>query len=423
MNKINGQEKDETLLLIGEMFIETGLFSDEAPVFIDNNKNDKIEAAYEKGNVYIDHSVPQQDGVRDYRTFPVKKYAARPFELIRFNYDERQIAVPALLLVKSWQGASAEPEGIFFNYKYENINWGKLNNKQKDEYFFEFVKHYLPAGFIEALGSPVQIIIMACITILSGGLLAELQTALAAAGIAMTAIDAKNATGVIIQANNQKEAARTMHEAKRAAKVMAGCIAKLSLDVLDVICTVAGYVKGKKVIKHKEIQSKIGYKDGWNEKKVLATIEKAKAEGKVILPQEYLTESYINSHINSFKNDGVAYLVPKDVLRIYGRKFLGRVDGQFVMKRSELRTALRQANGNILKLEKILGIDKGSWTGKTIVMIEVSDVEIINLRMPSGFETGTNPQWLPGGKLPTGMNEAVCDRIILGNYKETEIWK
>ena len=160
--------------------------------------------------------------------------------------------MPALLLVKSWQGASAEPEGIFFNYKYENINWGKLNNKQKDEYFFEFVKHYLPAGFIEALGSPVQIIIMACITILSGGLLAELQTALAAAGVAMTAIYAKNAIGVIIQANNQKEAARTMQEAKRAAKVMAGCIAKLSLDVLDMICTVAGYVKGNRKIKRRE---------------------------------------------------------------------------------------------------------------------------------------------------------------------------
>ena len=161
--------------------------------------------------------------------------------------------MPALLLVKSWQGASAEPEGIFFNYKYENINWGKLNNKQKDEYFFEFVKHYLPAGFIEALGSPVQIIIMACITILSGGLLAELQTALAAAGVAMTAIYAKNAIGVIIQANNQKEAARTMQEAKRAAKVMAGCIAKLSLDVLDMICTVAGYVKGNRKIKNEQI--------------------------------------------------------------------------------------------------------------------------------------------------------------------------
>lgn len=160
--------------------------------------------------------------------------------------------MPALLLVKSWQGVSVEPEGIFFNYKYENISWKKLNNKQKDEYFFEFVKHYLPGGFIEALGSPVQIVVMACITILSGGLLAELQTALAAAGVAMTAIYAKNAIGVIIQANNQKEAARTMQEAKRAAKVMAGCIAKLSLDVLDMICTVAGYVKGNRKIKRRE---------------------------------------------------------------------------------------------------------------------------------------------------------------------------
>lgn len=106
--------------------------------------------------------------------------------------------MPAILLVKSWQGVSVEPEGIFFNYKYENISWKKLNNKQKDEYFFEFVKHYLPGGFIEALGSPVQIVVMACITILSGGLLAELQTALAAAGVAMTAIYAKNAIGVII---------------------------------------------------------------------------------------------------------------------------------------------------------------------------------------------------------------------------------
>ena len=28
-----------------------------------------------------------------------------------------------------------------------------------------------------------------------------------------------------------------------------------------------------------------------------------------------------------------------------------------------------------------------------------------------------------GGKLPSDMNEAICDRIIIGNYKETELWK
>jgi hypothetical protein len=61
---------------------------------------------------------------------------------------------------------------------------------------------------------------MSCIAILTGGLLAELQVALAAAGIVMSIADAKNAVGGIVQANKQKEASTTMHEAKKAAKVM-----------------------------------------------------------------------------------------------------------------------------------------------------------------------------------------------------------
>ena len=43
-----------------------------------------------------------------------------------------------------------------------------------------------------------------------------------------------------------------MHEAKKAAKVMANSIAKLTLDVINVLCTVAGYLKGKKKIVNKE---------------------------------------------------------------------------------------------------------------------------------------------------------------------------
>jgi len=160
--------------------------------------------------------------------------------------------VPALLLLNSWSNDMAEPEGLFYNYRHEDIDWNKLSDTEKDEYFYEFVAHYLPSGFIEAFGNPVQMIIMSCITILTGGLFAELQAALAAAGIVMTAIDAKNAIGGLIQANNQKEAAQTMHEAKKAAKVMANSIAKLTLDVINVLCTVAGYLKGKKKIVNKE---------------------------------------------------------------------------------------------------------------------------------------------------------------------------
>lgn len=47
---------------------------------------------------------------------------------------------------------------------------------------------------------------MSCIAILTGGLLVELQVALAAAGIVMSIADANNAVGGIVQANKQKEA-------------------------------------------------------------------------------------------------------------------------------------------------------------------------------------------------------------------------
>jgi hypothetical protein len=43
--------------------------------------------------------------------------------------------------------------------------------------------------------------------------------------------------------------------------------------------------------------------------------------------------------------------------------------------------------------------------------------------MSSGFEMGANELWKVGGYLPTGYKEAVCDNILIGNYKESEIWK
>lgn len=139
-------------------------------------------------------------------------------ETVTLNYDNRQISVPALMLINSWKNKLATPEGLFYNYLGENIDWSKLSQEEKDKYFAEFVMHYLPSGFVEAFGNPIQIVIIACISILTGGLFAELQVALVAAGIVMSIADAKNAIGGIIQANNQKEAARTMHDVKKAAK-------------------------------------------------------------------------------------------------------------------------------------------------------------------------------------------------------------
>jgi|GEM_PF-1777417 len=252
IDKVNGTEKDEMLALLGEMFISSGFIKDQKAVLLNNNKTDRVTATFKKGNINIDVKSPVPGGARDYATTKSKSITASPFDLIGLNYDGREIKVPALLLLNSWSNSAATPEGIFFNYKDENIDWSKLSDEEKDKYFFDYVKHYLPSGFIEAFGNPIQIVIMACISILTGGLFAELQVALAAAGIVMSIADAKNAIGGIIQANNQKEAARTMHDAKKAAKVMAQSIAKLTLDAINVICTVAGYLKGKKKIQRKE---------------------------------------------------------------------------------------------------------------------------------------------------------------------------
>ena len=250
IKKINGENKDEMLAILGEMFIESGFVTDSSVISINNNKDDIVTGKFNKGKMYITHSVPQEGGMRDYRTIPAKEYITDPFCLIQMNYDGRQITLPSLLLANSWSNSLSTPEGVFYNYYKENEVIIKEN---KDELFEEFVMHYLPSGFLKTLGRPLQIIIMACITIVIGGLLAELEAALAVAGLAMSAIDGGKAIYGIVQANQAKDNAETTHALKKAAKMMADNIAQFTLALVDVIMTVAGYAKGKKKIKNKQI--------------------------------------------------------------------------------------------------------------------------------------------------------------------------
>ena len=66
---------------------------------------------------------------------------------------------------------------------------------------------------------------------------AQLELALAAAGLALTGINVYGSIRGIMVANEMKEASNTMHEAKKAAKVMAESIAQLSLSVVDLLLT------------------------------------------------------------------------------------------------------------------------------------------------------------------------------------------
>ena len=261
---VNGREKDEMLAVLGEIFIDTGLANEGTGTVIDNGQSDKIEASYNNGRVSITVLQEQGMGARDYRMTPKARYTVNALKNISMYYDGRLINVPALLLLNSWSNSMAEPEGLFYNYRHEDIDWNSLSDEKKDEYFSEFVKHYLPSGFVEALGNPIQLVITGIITvglaIATGGasIAAELEVAMAAAGIALSAASAVGSIRGVLTADEMKQAAQTTHEAKKAAKFMAECIAKLTVDVINVILIFMKSLKGKqkkKILKETKRES------------------------------------------------------------------------------------------------------------------------------------------------------------------------
>ncbi|WP_143735647.1 RHS repeat domain-containing protein, partial [Microbulbifer mangrovi] len=137
-------------------------------------------------------------------------------------------------------------------------------------------------------------------------------------------------------------------------------------------------------------------------------------------PSTYLPQSYIDAHEAKFAG-GASYFAPKWALDEFGRNPVGRADGQFVMTKSQLDQVLVRTNGDMSLIEKELGIPDGDWQGQEMVVIEISDPGKHNVRIPTGRESGANPLWEPGGKLPTGHDEAVVDAIPEGEFKELSI--
>lgn len=159
------------------------------------------------------------------------------------------------------------------------------------------------------------------------------------------------------------------------------------------------------------------YKSGWSQDKI-----KAIDKGGRPSPNDYLDKKYIDNHLSKF-DKSASYLVPKDALDRYGRDSLGMPDNtQFVMTKGEMDDLLAKANGDMSVVEKELGVPPGSWQGQEMVRIDVPGPRDLNLRMPSGNEKGANELWIPGGHLPTGLDEAIIDNIPKGSYSEGPLW-
>jgi hypothetical protein len=137
-------------------------------------------------------------------------------------------------------------------------------------------------------------------------------------------------------------------------------------------------------------------------------------------PDTYIPREKIEAHLEGFEG-GASYLTTKESLDWFGRENLGRPDGLFVSRPEEIDAILARANGDISIIEQELGISPGDWAGKEVVRVDIHAPKDANLRMPSGNEAGANEHWLPGGKLPTGADEAVVDQIPQGEYNEKRV--
>lgn len=127
-------------------------------------------------------------------------------------------------------------------------------------------------------------------------------------------------------------------------------------------------------------------------------------------PDTYLSDEYIRKHLARFDNGGSRIYVSQS-LTDWGP---GQGDHTvFVFPKDELADVLKKAGNDTDKLEDLLGLDRGSFRDPDTGMpldVEIRHFtreELGDLSMPSGREDGANPNWLPGGELPTGIHEAV----------------
>ena len=93
---------------------------------------------------------------------------------------------------------------------------------------------------------------------------------------------------------------------------------------------------------------------------------------------------------------------------------IGGKGGTFVMSGDELSEIIRNADGDVAKIESVLGLDKG-YLGSNPVIVTIQDTS--SLRLPSGNELGAWPEyWEPGGYTSGGIKEAVINPAKEGTY-------
>ncbi len=142
-------------------------------------------------------------------------------------------------------------------------------------------------------------------------------------------------------------------------------------------------------------------------------------------PSTYLSQDYIDTHLAQF-DDGVSVIQTEWAYSRYSEMngFVGVPDDNtlFVLPKDYCDGVISRANGNISVIEKELGFPQGYFSdGGGLVRIDVEDISGLNIRIPSGNETGANSLWIPGGRTSGNVPEAITDVIPLDRTKISKI--
>lgn len=134
-------------------------------------------------------------------------------------------------------------------------------------------------------------------------------------------------------------------------------------------------------------------------------------------PKTYLNPDYYQRHLEPFEKTGCYRIERTDPMlpdHQYGG-VLGHNSGLFVSSGEDMIKALKEADGDVSKLEKIFGMGEGDW-GKNPVIVRIDDPQ--NLRIPDGNEMGAwTKYYIPGGFTSGNQAEAVIDSVPRGEYQ------
>lgn len=142
-------------------------------------------------------------------------------------------------------------------------------------------------------------------------------------------------------------------------------------------------------------------------------------------PSSYLSENYIDSHLDKFRENGTYKFISDKRGEPHGTIGEG-ADDVFVLNGKDAKDIIEKSVGDPGKLEESLGMEKG-YLGDNPYIVRVDDPQ--NLRMPTGNEHNAwQQEWCPCGTTRGGCDEAVIDPVIGGSYSykhvfEAEDWK